>query len=355
MSLARSLTSRMRARFEENAHAGPTPNRAYSTKVANPRPNDKNIDRRLISLPVELLSTSNAQAYEAPDIKTLIEPKQAPRSPAHSPLQPLSPSTRTQPLSPVSEHQLSPQASMSSASSTRSWEDELTSPALTSASSVTSHDPSREPSPANCDPSPMSKSFFFDKEEETREKQAKVTVTEIQPETPKDEPTKALSKEETDEKDNQTGLTPAIPRRSATHTKETHQHLARQRSMSRQASPRRSADPPAMPTEITMETTVEESPKSPPPQLPPVSRISTDVFSSSKPASDHPFGEELANLNQFVEELGARDVAIVDEETQYMIDNGFRCFGATEYILEIQPLFYRAFGEPALPVIAEWI
>jgi hypothetical protein len=352
MSLARSLTSRMRARFEENAHTGQTPNRAYSTKAASSRPHDKNIDRRLISLPVELLSTSNAQAYEAPDIKNLVEPKQAPRSPAHSPLQPLSPSTRS-PLSPISEHQLSPQASMSSASSTRSWEDGLTSPALTSASSVTSHDPSREPSPANCDPSPMSKSFFFDKDEETKEKQAKVTVTEIQPETPKDEPTKELGKEDTDEKDSQADKTPAVPRRSAMHTKETHQHLARQRSLSRQASPRQSADQPAKPTEITTETKTE-SLKSPP-QLPPVSRISTDLLSSSKSALDHPFGAELAKVNELVEELGARDVAIVDEETQYLIDNGFRCFGATDYILEIQPLFYRAFGEPALPVIAEWI
>jgi len=139
-----------------------------------------------------------------------------------------------------------------------------------------------------------------------------------------------------------TEAAPAVPERSSTHTKKSHESLARARSRSRQSSPRRSEGAPL---------------------LPPVARLSTDLFGNKQPTSpsasvaDHPFMAELAKLSEVAEEFGGSggEVHIVDEETQYLIDNGFRCFGATDYILEIQPLFSRAFGEPALPVIAEWI
>ena len=391
MSLARSLTSRMRARFEDASH--PTmPNRTFSTKAAPNRSHvaEKNIDRRLISLPVELLSTSNALAYEAPDIKDLIEPKTTPASPGrHAPLmspsltsrsQPQSPRTGFTPLNTVSqpatpglEHVGSPLLSTSSASSTRSWDDDLASPALTSASSVTSHECSREPSPANCDPHVMSSTFLLDAEVPSptlrldpvdEQKEADVTVAAVLPDSPHSAGVPA----------------PAIPQRSSTHTKQTHQVLARKRSMSRtnshaSRSPRESSDTTTAPV------------------LPAVTRSSTDFFVSKtstelfdvahsrgnsadhtresvdalstpgtqhapKPSiAEHPFGAELAQVKELAEEFGrSGDVTVVDEETQYLLDNGFGCFGAHDYILEIQPLFYRAYGQqPGLEMIAEWI
>lgn len=387
MSLARSLTSRMRARFEDHSSGGAVPNRAFSTKggaaaaaavgPAGSRNNaDKNIDRRLISLPVELLSTSNAQAYEAPDIKNLIEPKQhlqPPHSPVHSTHSQQPPSPTHIPLS-VGAEQRSPNLTLSSsASSTHSWEDGLTSPAspaLTSASSVTSHEPSREPSPLSYDPNPMSRSFFLDKaEDNTKDKQLSINVTEVVPASPVvDEEEAKMSSLAQSQTHIPSPTAPAIPQRSATHTKQSHQTLARQRSRSRVSiSPRQSAvEQPSLALRPASPVKLQA------PQISPgLLSTGTDLFpsttslslnpkgtstSSVKPAEEHPFGAELAKVSELAQEFGAGAVQIVDEETQFLMDNGFRCFGATDYILEIQPLFSRAFGgEPALPVISEWI
>lgn len=64
MSLARALTKRYRSHASTSAN--PMPGRAISTRKA-----DRSVDRTQISLPIELLSTTNVLAYDAPDIHSL--------------------------------------------------------------------------------------------------------------------------------------------------------------------------------------------------------------------------------------------------------------------------------------------
>ncbi|MCJ1446888.1 MAG: hypothetical protein MMC23_007395 [Stictis urceolatum] len=281
MSLARALTKRMRSQ-ENVAASDKNINRAFSTRKF-----DKPIDRSKISLPLELISSTNALAYDAPDIRAssiqqvIVEAKPMPEPTTI---------TTTVPRTP---------SSASSASSTKSYQDSLRSPGLSSASSVTSHEASRESSPIVPDHKP--ETFFLEKEEESRPKSAKDSLTPV-------------VKVEED--------LPNIPQRALSHTKKTHQALARQRSQ-------RISSPPPQP----------RTPSAP------ATRSSIDMF-SAKPEADHPFGAELQKVNELAEEFGMKDVQIVDEESQYLINHGFHLFSAEEYMQEIQPLFAQVYSTP---------
>jgi len=273
MSLARALTKRMRSHEEvPAANSNVNMNRAYSTRRF-----DKPIDRNKISLPLELISSSNALAYEAPDIHHM----QAAQ-------------LQSQQATPTSA------TSSSSASSRKSYEDSVSSPGLSSASSVTSNDMSREASPVQ----EKHNTTFFHFEEESQPEpiieESPLVVTPAEKETPN------------------------VPQRALSHTKRTHQALARQRSQ------RLSSPPPST-------------------RNAPATRSSVDMF-SAKPEADHPFGAELAQVNELAEEFGMkemnRDIQILDEESQYLVDNGFQRFTAEDYICEIQPLYATAFPAP---------
>ena len=52
--------------------------------------------------------------------------------------------------------------------------------------------------------------------------------------------------------------------------------------------------------------------------------------------ADHPFGAELAQVEELAEEIVANEATMLDEEEQYLVDNGLRKFSANDYLDEIQ-------------------
>ncbi|KAK0515490.1 hypothetical protein JMJ35_001524 [Cladonia borealis] len=126
---------------------------------------------------------------------------------------------------------------------------------------------------------------------------------------------------------------PTIPQRAPSHTKKSHQASARLR---RSASNSKSTMPP---------NTIH----SPLPTL-----TSIDVF-SSKPEPDHPFGAELTKVNELAEEIGARDVLILDDEEQYLMSHGLCKFGVDDYTAEISGLFGGSYNNPFSSFGAVWI
>ena len=101
-----------------------------------------------------------------------------------------------------------------------------------------------------------------------------------------------------------------------THSKQAHERVARQRSLS--GSTQRSSRE---------------------------HRTSADIFrSSTDPA--HPFGKELEQLKEVVEEFGGVIAAAdMDEDVIFMRDNGLAKFSANDYLFEIQPLFGMRFEQ----------
>lgn len=69
----------------------------------------------------------------------------------------------------------------------------------------------------------------------------------------------------------------------------------------------------------------------------------------------HPFGAELAQVNELAEEFGSKNVRIYDEEEQFLIENGLQKFGAEDYMMEIQGLFGGVFDDRSFPMRAGWI
>ena len=77
---------------------------------------------------------------------------------------------------------------------------------------------------------------------------------------------------------------------------------------------------------------------------------------SSKADAGHPFGAELAKVNELAEEYGVKDVTIWDEEEQFLAANGLQKFGVQEYMEEIQCLYGEAFEDSRpFPMVAAWI
>ncbi len=125
---------------------------------------------------------------------------------------------------------------------------------------------------------------------------------------------------------NDTGV-PTIPTRALSHTKKSHEAVARQRSISRSIPPPTSIHTPTNP------------------------RDTVDMF-STKVDANHPFGPELAQVNELAEEM---NIMILDEEEQYLSSRGLLKFGVEEYMDEIQGLFRGSFGNPFNPFGAGWI
>lgn len=256
MALARALTKRAK-RTEAPA---PLPTREGSVRFPT-----GTIQRGKISLPTELLSTTNVLALNAPDIRSI--------------------------------------SASSSNSSLRSGEDSdfshlshsfIDSP-LTSAETS-----SIESSPVTPEPHYGHTSFL---KEATPARSATVSGMRS---------TSAGSDSSID--------IPAIPQRAESHSKKAHEHLARKRSMSRLSPP-----PTAMPTTTT------------------ASRTSVDFFRASVDPS-HPFGKELAQVNEVAEDFGA-SAAVLDEEEQIILNQGLRKFGVEDYVMEIQGLFGGVFED----------
>lgn len=82
-------------------------------------------------------------------------------------------------------------------------------------------------------------------------------------------------------------------------------------------------------------------------------RTSLDMFSSK--IDSHPFGAELAQVNELAEEFGSKSSRIYDEEEQFLIDNGLQKFGAHDYMMEIRGLFGGVFDDRPFPMGPRWI
>lgn len=118
------------------------------------------------------------------------------------------------------------------------------------------------------------------------------------------------------------GAAPEIPQRALSHSKRAHERLAHKRSLqnlsrSSLGSQRQSHD----------------------------QRSSIDMFSATIQEEDHPFGKELEQLNEVVEEFGGvvRD-AEMEEDLTVMRRRDLANFCASEYLAEIQPLSSIRFG-----------
>ena len=255
MELARALTKR-------NKRPDITllpPNRATSIRKHNGL-----VDHSIISPPLELLSTTNVLALNAPDIQS---------------------SLGNFPLSSASSSSDDSDVSLTFSASSRST------------SSDTS---SLGSSPSPVEPNHLT-SYF-------------------------ESPGRPFSGDSAD------ACIPAIPSRALSHTKKSHQIAARKRS-----------EPKSTPPPVAIHSPVTPA------------RSSVDMFTGN-PEVDHPFGAELAQVNELAEEIGAREVMIMDEEEQYLIDNGLCKFTVDDYLQEIQGYYGGgSYGNPYMPFNSTWI
>ena len=76
---------------------------------------------------------------------------------------------------------------------------------------------------------------------------------------------------------------------------------------------------------------------------------------STKPEPDHPFGAELTKVNELAEEIGARDVLVLDDDEQFLMSHGLCKFGAEDYVDEIVGLFGGCYNNPFSQFTAVWI
>ncbi|KAL8872543.1 MAG: hypothetical protein Q9174_001849 [Haloplaca sp. 1 TL-2023] len=255
MELARNFTKRNK----RPDAALLSPGRATSI-----RRHDGHVNHSMISSPVELLSTTNVLALNAPDLHTSL---------ANAPF--------------------------SSASS--SADDSDVSHVFSVSSRSTSPDTSSmESAPSPVEPNHLT--AFFEK------------------------PGRPFSERSVE------APVPAIPSRAKSHTKKTHQAAARERSNSRTLPPPVAIHSPVMPA-----------------------RSSIDMFSPNLEA-DHPFGAELAQVDELAEEIVANEATMLDEEEQYLVDNGLCKFSANDYLDEIQGYFEAGpFASSYSPFNCPWI
>jgi len=253
MSISRAFTKRVRRNTEQ------VPMQRSTTVKYAPG----TIDRNLISLPTELISTTNVQALTAPDIRSI-----------------------------------SGSTTGSISSSNDSDFSTIDRSFLTHAGSDTSSVDSSGPA-TPVTPATDAKSFF-DLKQSTPLLPAIVS------------PSFSLD-------------TPAIPQRAPSHSKQAHVDLSRKRSIQRLSPP---------PTSITKS-------------------VQRDGGEPTM-LSPHPFGKELAQVNEMAEEFGATS-AILDEEEREILSKGLHKFGVEDYLDEIAGLYGGIFDDKLGPMSKPWV
>lgn len=260
MSLARAFTTKRNKRPEVSA---PMPYRDGQIKFSS-----GTIKRGKISGPVQLLSTTNMLAYNAPDLT-------------------------------------SAGSTSSSSSSLRSPDDsELAfSPQSSFGSPVTTPDDSpRTDSPVEANPLA---SYF-----------------------PKRSATVANHPRSSGSTTSSTEVAPTVPRRALSHTKRSHQALARQRSLSR-------LEPPP----LSASRASQDSP--------------TDA--SYQPEEVHPFGKELEQVNEVAEEFGGSTRGM-NEEENILLRKGLKKFTVNDYLAEVDNVYGSIFEDQLGPISAgSWL
>lgn len=129
---------------------------------------------------------------------------------------------------------------------------------------------------------------------------------------------------------------PAIPQRALSHSKRAHERLAHKRSLQHVSTSSRGS--------VSSARSLREQ------------RSSLDMFTATIQEESHPFGRELEQLNEVVEEFGGviRD-AEAEADLSAMRCNNLAAYCAADYLADIQPLFSRRFGVPHQPAAMAWI
>jgi hypothetical protein len=119
---------------------------------------------------------------------------------------------------------------------------------------------------------------------------------------------------------------PSVPKRALSHTKKSHQELARKRSVSRMSPP-----PSSMSTVTTSVRLSQERTFAPVPEY-----------------AEHPFSRELDKVNEVAEDFGA--LKVLEEEEQILINKGLRKLTLDDYLSEIEALYGDFFGDEVGPL-----
>lgn len=148
---------------------------------------------------------------------------------------------------------------------------------------------------------------------------------------------------------------PRIPSRAPSHTKKHSEVMARKRSMSRVATHKSTISsrtmsssnhsfqaPPTPGRASTHKSSISTT------------RSSVNMFSPNQ-ETEHPFGNELAQVSELAEEFGSskQRLPVLDLEEQELVSLGLFKFAADDYMNEIQELFTTVFGEMPVQLPAQ--
>lgn len=250
------------------------------------------IDRNKISLPVALVSTTNMLSYNAPDIATMRHASSS--------------TSLSNSSADDSDHSTSTRSRASSHGSRDTT--------LTDASSV-------ESSPISPAPNHLS-GYFPPAGKQIRKSASTTSLQQV--------------KEEVVEP------VPAVPQRALSHSKRAHERLAHKRSLQNVNHVRGSVN--SRGSISSLHSSREQ-------------RSSVDMFKATIQEEDsHPFGRELEQLNEIVEEFGGvvRD-AEAEADLAVMRSKNLATFCAADYLSTIQPLFHTRFGMPRQAAPMAWI
>jgi hypothetical protein len=125
---------------------------------------------------------------------------------------------------------------------------------------------------------------------------------------------------------------PAIPQRALSHSKRAHERLAAKRSLTNIG---------ARGSNGSLRNSREQ-------------RSSIDMFSPTIAEEVHPFGRELEQLNEIVEEFGG-SIRAPPPDLGVMRSRNLARFCAADYLSEIRPLFERRFHMPQQAAPMAWI
>lgn len=118
---------------------------------------------------------------------------------------------------------------------------------------------------------------------------------------------------------------PLVPKRALSHTKRSHQELARKRSISRLSPP---------PLNAARST--------------PTVRASQDFFHPEA----HPFSKELEQVNEVAEEFGGLN--LLDDEERILYDKGLKKFSVEDYLVEVEELYGSIFDDTPGTICTSW-
>lgn len=119
---------------------------------------------------------------------------------------------------------------------------------------------------------------------------------------------------------------PMVPRRALSHTKRNHQELARQRSLKRMSPPLQANS----------------------------SAPSSQPAYNDYNAEPHPFGKELEQVNEVVEEFGG--APLFDEEERILHRKGLKKFSVNDYLAEVEDLYGNIFNDRLGPIAStSWL